>query len=144
MKLLAKSILAALSLAIPLFAAAAPSQTRTVRCEIPFQFIAGNQVLPAGEYRLTVDPDHMLFLIHSVANAESWMIRYSPGGLGRDADKTGNGMLRFAKYGTQYFLTGVWEPGRVDGNRVLPSRRLVESAKLASGAEIAAVHLEVK
>ena len=45
-----KAGLAAFAVAALLYAAPVSAQTHLMRVNIPFQFAAGNQVLPAGEY----------------------------------------------------------------------------------------------
>ncbi len=100
----------ALAAALPAFA-----QTPTYKADIPFQFLAGDRSMPAGEYRVVVVP---------------WTNRiemYAPDGVatlffpGWTAGGTNHpGTLTFARYGSRVFLRSVEVGGR---NVHLPKTR---------------------
>ena len=97
--------------------------------DIPFTFVAGEQVLPAGAYWVTVDPDFRLCRFDNLSSSSMQMILLSRYFDRRPFTKAAHGTLRFTRYGSQHFLSNVWRPGQEDGNRVPVSKRLLEAAK---------------
>ncbi|HEV2446730.1 MAG TPA: hypothetical protein VGS58_12440 [Candidatus Sulfopaludibacter sp.] len=125
------------AMGIALLAWAAPASAQTVlRFDVPFTFAAGAHVLPPGEYRMSVDTDHMMLRIDPVADTTVTIVRFSVGGDSRSAAKVNDGMLRFQRYGARYFLIGVWKPGALDGNNLTPPKHLVEAAKVEPPRDI--------
>jgi hypothetical protein len=124
-----KTMVAALGAAALLFVAPAGAQVSTMRMEIPFAFVAGDQVLPAGQYVVTVDQDFNRCLFSSQSDTSAQMIRLESATESRPLEKAASGTLRFTKYGGQHFLSAVWRPGHEEGNRVVASKRLLEAAK---------------
>ena len=124
-----KSAAVALGL-VTLWAIPARAQESVLRVTVPFTFTAGNRVLPAGDYRVMVDPEHMFTLITGTSATAPCMIRLVPGVSYRTAGSTNTGMLRFQKYGSRYTLTGIWKAGSVEGNAVIatpPPKELANS-----------------
>jgi hypothetical protein len=116
-KPLAVAMTAALLCAAPLAA-----QTSAIRVQIPFAFTAGTQLVPAGEYSVTVDSEHMLSVIAATDNTDRWLVRLIPGDSSRPASSLEKGLLRFERNGARYVLTGIWKAGWNQGNGV-PHRR---------------------
>jgi hypothetical protein len=133
-----KTVLAALAAAVLSVATPAGAQTPNIRVDIPFSFIAGDQLLRAGEYRIDVDSARHVFLITSADNGSVSYVRALPVTTRRSSREADRPMVRFAKQGEQYVLEGVWQKGAIDGNTVVHSRRAVESANAAPVREIAA------
>ena len=101
-----------------------------LKVNVPFQFVVGDSVLPAGPYRVQAsdtNPSVIWFFSpngHHVANvATEW-----GGSLFRGADAN----LRFKMYGKTHFLSRILIPGE-DGRMVPLPRHEVESelARLA-------------
>jgi hypothetical protein len=126
---ISKTMFFALSAAALLWVAPAGAQDSRMRMEIPFTFVAGGHVLPAGHYWVTVDQDFGRCLFAGQADSTAQMIRLSPVTDNRPLAKAEQGTLRFTRYGGQHFLSNVWRPGQRYGNRVVASRRLLEAAK---------------
>ncbi len=100
----------ALAAALPAFA-----QTNTYKAEIPFQFLAGDRTLPAGEYRIVVVPWTNRIEISAVESGDTLFLPgWTGGGKGRP------GTLTFARYGNRAFLRSVDAGGR---NAYLPKTR---------------------
>src|SRR5258705_13572224 len=74
--------------------------------EVPFAFHVGNSMLPAGEY--TVDRDANILRLRSDDAKSSVMIHTN--GVQKLNAPT-QGQLVFNKYGDEYFLSQVWNPG---------------------------------
>ena len=130
-----KGTLAAMGIALLAWAAPASAQT-VMRFEVPFTFAAGGHVLPPGEYRMSIDAEHLMLRIEPAAENSMKIVRFSVGGDSRSAAKVNEGMLRFQRYGARYFLIGVWKPGALDGNSLTPHRRLVQAAKVETPRDI--------
>jgi hypothetical protein len=124
-----KAMFAALGAASLLFVAPAGAQVSTMRMEIPFAFVAGDQVLPAGQYVVTVDQDFNRCLFVNQSDTTAQMIRLLSATKSRPLGKTALGTLQFTRYGGQHFLSAVWRPGHEGGNQVVASKRLLEAAK---------------
>lgn len=135
-KLLANGTFAALGLALVVWSTPVHAQTNMLKYEIPFAFAAGEHVLPAGDYRVKVDTQHLLLRIESATSTSAIAVRLLAGGDGRPAATVDNGMLRFQKYGARYILTAVWKPGELDGKGVGVAKSMMESAKNAAPVEV--------
>jgi hypothetical protein len=89
-----------------------------VRLTIPFEFRAGNTVLPAGQYRIEyVRPAYGLMRIqnlHSDAIAAVF-------GVPVQKESGTSAKLVFHRYGDTYFLRQVWIPGHY-GNEFAPTK----------------------
>ena len=121
----------ALTAALPALA-----QTPTYKADIPFQFVAGDRSMPAGEYRIVVIP---------------WTNRiemYAPDGVatvcftGWTGGGTNHPALTFARYGGRSFLRRVEVGGR---NVYLPKTRMERETALVRGdSEMALIRTPVK
>jgi hypothetical protein len=125
-----KIALAALGLGALLLSTPAGAHPRGFAVPVPFT--VGDQVLPAGEYEITTDTAHLRLLIKSVDGKAAVFAAYSPGGVTRPAAKAGENTVQLTKYGTRYFLTGIWDAGSTEGMTVMTLRRVVQSAKAAA------------
>jgi hypothetical protein len=65
-------------------AALAQGSTHAVRANIPFSFSAGGQVLPAGEYTISINLDAHWAMIGQKANGRSSFLMGSPDDSSRD------------------------------------------------------------
>jgi hypothetical protein len=101
------------------------AQNVDMKAVIPFDFHAGNTVMPAGEY-----------LIHEQGQ---FVILHGLDGPGRvtsfltnsalDAAQPEEGRLRFNRYGSEYFLTEIWNPTSQYGHQLIPTARETQLAK---------------
>lgn len=121
-----KAGLAALAVTA-LFGAAPATAQPYPRFDIPFQFAAGNELLPAGQYEVVVDHVARIQLrnttettVHCVALSAKSKTR-SP--------KHSQATLRFDGYDGTMFLTAAWARGQADGRIVQPSGRLAEAMR---------------
>jgi hypothetical protein len=133
-----KTVLAALAAAVLSVATPAGAQPPNIRVDIPFSFIAGDQLLRGGEYRIDVDNTRHVFRITSADDGSVSYVRTLPVTTRRSSQEADRPMVRFAKHGEQYVLEGVWERGAIEGNTVVHSRRAMESAKAAPVRDLAA------
>jgi hypothetical protein len=118
--------LAAASPATP----AAPGAQRLV-VNVPFEFVAGGKVLPAGRYTITrvVRDSGGALLIRSADGRASVTVMTNASEAGGETPQ-----VSFKRYGERYFLARVWTPG-VEAARTLPASGLEKQLRreLAKG-----------
>lgn len=97
---------------------------------IPFQFVAGNTTLPAGQYRIQkLDNSAGVLVINcSDANA-SVMVATFPA---QSNEPQTESKLIFNRYDNHYFLSQVWSAGSVRGRQLTKSPREKEITRVAS------------
>jgi len=109
------------SLFVLLASASAFAQGDGVEAKIPFDFIAGKKLLPAGDYTIKrgIEDQRDLLLIRGVDNPQAVFIFAED----TRADETPNATdLVFNKVGDEYFLSQVWVAGQ-DIGREIPKPR---------------------
>lgn len=115
---------------------AAYAQSISVRANVPFQFLAGDKVLPAGQYQLSVAPGSNRITLHPTQGGAGMYLSILPTQRSQFAAQPG--ALVFHRYGTHHFLRTVWSPGQ-SGGYELPSskaeREFVRMAKTPAATE---------
>jgi len=97
---------------------------------VPFDFVAGNKTLPAGEYAVkAVGPTNMLILIDRADSATS---AFLPTHAAVSHEAQIQSKLVFNRYGDRYFLAQVWTVGNTSGRELIKSAREKEVALTAS------------
>jgi hypothetical protein len=93
----------------------------TIVAEVPFQFVAANRVVPAGECKVQAQTmDGRTLIIRNVEAKKSLFATISEA---ESKQAAANYTLVFARYGDQYFLTGI----KLAGSNIeyrLPESRL--------------------
>jgi hypothetical protein len=112
-----------------------PAQDINMRANIPFDFHAGDRLIPAGEY-----------VIHEQGPLVYWrglddrpafaLITNRTEGRGRQ-----NNRLEFDRYGNEYFLKAIWSSTTQDGRQLLPTPLEKELAKRGNVPAPATVNL---
>lgn len=101
----------------------------TMRVNIPFDFVAGNTSLPAGEYLVeTSGPTHTLLLIDRKDTISSAFINTNAA---VSAGPQSESKLVFNRYGDRYFLSQVWTAGYSTGRQLMKTAREKEIALTA-------------
>jgi len=96
---------------------------------IPFDFVAGNQTLPAGEYSVQASgPERTLILIDRKDPAASAIINSNAVVTNETQAQS---KLVFNRYSDRYFLSQVWTAGNSRGRQLLKSGREKEMAQAA-------------
>ena len=104
------------TLGLLLVVSAAHAQTTNVLARIPFDFMVGKQMLPAGEYTLkSLDQISNALVIRGEQGARKITLTQAEEKPG-PAEKT---VLIFHRVGDEYFLAEVWVEGNSSG-RALP------------------------
>jgi hypothetical protein len=97
---------------------------------IPFEFVAGNVTLPAGEYVVQAPiSEPAVFLINRTTPHAS-IVLMTNSAESRDPQSTSK--LVFNCYGNRHFLSQVWKAGYAQGKRLLQSPREKELSRVAS------------
>ncbi len=122
--------LALVALAVPSFA-----ETVNMRIEIPFAFVAGNEVLPAGTYEVGVDRSYTFADFRSIDETRIHRVMLTTSRLERKPSESGVGTLQFQKYGDRLALRAVWNAWGTEGYVFQKSKAERELAKtVAPGA----------
>jgi Tfp pilus assembly protein PilW len=113
---------------------------QAVAVNIPFNFVAGNTQLPAGEYTVTVSsPTHSVILI-SLKDAKASTFINTNAAVSSTPQTESK--LIFNRYGDRYFLAQVWEQGYAQGRQLLKSARekeVAQTAKLETEGQVTLV-----
>ncbi|MGC0774256.1 MAG: hypothetical protein WB543_15085 [Candidatus Acidiferrum sp.] len=96
---------------------------------IPFAFVAGNSLLPAGEYKVQVSgPTHVLQLVDRKDSAASAFLGTNEAVA---TEIQSESKLIFQRYGDRYILSQVWTAGNSRGRQLVKSAREKEMAQIA-------------
>ena len=134
MKKLALSLIGALSLL--LLGGSALAQTVHVRLTVPFDFNAGNKILPAGEYELRSagQPDNPGML--EIRRMDGTFEMYLHASDLQSSSASSATKVVFRHYGNIYFLSQVWTEGTRAGWEFPKTREEISEAKNASARNV--------
>ena len=123
------STLTMLNLLLMLTAVTVSAQSERIGViNIPFNFIIGQKILPAGEY--TIRPNRInsktVWLVQGSDTQAGAFFLTMPVWARETQEKT---RLVFHKYGDQYFLSQIWTAGDNSGRELSMPRKEVELAK---------------
>ena len=107
---------------------------------IPFEFVAGNSVLPAGEYRVQKLDSNSAVLLIRCSDPRASVVLTTNAAVANDLQTESK--LVFNRYGSRYFLSQVWTAGSSRGRQLLKSRRekeITQVAKTETKAEVTLV-----
>ena len=113
-------------------AAPLPAQTIALRANVPFDFIVGGHTLSAGEYMFdkSIESTGVLTIRDAAGKASSMALLSPDDGLSHSRDA----LIVFHRYGSDYYLSGVWDGARIAGGSVPMTRSEREASKRASVA----------
>jgi hypothetical protein len=104
--------------------AAAQSSSTVAQANIPFAFQAGNEQMPAGQYRV-VRESTSLVLLSGPSHAEDFIVMHAAISLKAPS----NGKIVFHRYGDKYYLSQIWTAGETTGLEATKCRAEKESMK---------------
>ncbi len=113
------------------------AQSIDMRATIPFDFHAGDTLMPAGEYVIHAQ-DPWIILKHLDGGKAAGALMTNAASRG---NSTGDSRLVFNRYGDTYFLTTVWNQSSGEGRQVPETARQKELAKRGEVPVQAAVTL---
>jgi len=125
-----------LVLAIMAAAQVARAQEPVV-ANIPFDFTAGNQTLPAGEYLVGKLSMNTPVLVIQRTDRSAQIL--APSIPARSSEPQSDSKLVFNKYGNRYFLSQVWSAGYSSGRQLMKSsaeKELTLSARLEAPSQV--------
>jgi hypothetical protein len=95
--------------------------TLNVRAQIPFEFVVGDQTVPAGEYSVrTISSSNRALMIQ---NAEASISTFRLANAITPKRNKTEARLVFHRYGQNYFLREVWEGGETTGQELRESKQ---------------------
>ena len=102
---------------------------RIIKANIPFDFVVGSEIFPAGHYSVALIGPVLLELRDSQGHALINVLTQSV-----QAPATpGQPKLRFKQEGGQIVLTQVWQEGNEIGQQVLRSKSVTVAVRRGSG-----------
>jgi len=123
-------IFSALAGLILLFAVAAPLQADSILNHemtviVPFEFVAGDRVLAAGDYTVQINIERGSIVLRGEGQRALILLTI------RKESRTVPvlGKLVFRRYGTSFFLAEVWGQNNATGATLAPSSREKELAR---------------
>jgi hypothetical protein len=125
---------------VSLLAAPPASAETIVKFNVPFQFMAGDRVLPAGEYRVRLDSGLRHVEIRQAQADDGAFLMAVPASTKDAANST---KLVFATYGSMKMLQGVRIGGRTEGVEVPASKAQREFARASGTKLVASTTVEV-
>jgi hypothetical protein len=119
-----QSVVATLSIVVGLSIAGFAALGNSVKANIPFDFMVGNKLLPAGEYTVSRGSATGTLMIRGRENnkASVFLVQNTSGKVETKAK------LVFNRYGQDHFLSQIWD-GYTDGNQVPKSKAERKAAK---------------
>jgi hypothetical protein len=123
-----------MSLAL-LMSAAADAQTTQLNVTVPFEFIAGDTVLPAGDYDVhsTGLWGGKALSIQNVTSRAGTFLLSTWSQLAKTSDSN---KLVFYRYGQKYFLAEVWTVSTNIGRKMPLDQRQTELARNQQKSEV--------
>jgi hypothetical protein len=123
------SILTCAALTLSLGAALsgpAAAQAQSVTVNIPFDFSANDQKVPAGTYRISLQAPRYLSFVDTQSTSKQYLMLVQPTGEQNSQD---GGRLTFRRYGDSNYLYQVWMPGQGEGRQFIRSRAEQETLR---------------
>jgi hypothetical protein len=120
-----RTVLALLGLLVAV--SSAQAQQPRVKADIPFPFVVGNRILPAGEYLLSRESSFNRVIAIRPADGKGGMLSQTDTcESSKPSDKT---KLVFHTLGGRYFLSEIWVEGNDRGVQLPKSKAEIEMAK---------------
>ncbi len=135
------SILTSTALALSLGAALsgpAAAQAQSVTVNIPFDFSANDQKVPAGIYRISLQAPRYLSFVDTQSTKKQYLMLVQPTWEQNSKD---GGRLAFRRYGDSNYLYQVWMPGHGEGRQFVRSRAEQETLLKLKSSSLARVQL---
>ena len=116
-----KEVVGCLSMAALAIVLAAPvsAQTLALRASVPFDFVVGGRIVPAGDYVVSTSGDLGVLQVWNEAKGIVPIVALTNAVYGQ---RDGEAFLTFHRYGGDYFLAAIWD-GAVSGGRSIPMSR---------------------
>lgn len=124
-------------------AATALSQTHIPRYRIPFAFVAGDKLFPAGDYDVKMISGFPLMDLKPANQKLAYRLQFSHR-VERKETGIERGVLRFLKYDDHTVLQAVWSPWRTEGFELHPANVVAKREHPGIGSSAATIELQAK
>ena len=114
----------------------AAAQTERMKVDVPFQFVAGDTVLPAGTYIVELRETSRAMTLQG--DTKAIRVPMTGAEVRRVDNGRGNGALWFERVGNQYVLRKAFNPNRTVGCALFRSKLERELASKSPGATVIA------
>ena len=118
----------------------AAAQAQSVTVNIPFDFSANDQNVPAGTYRISFQAPRYLLFVHTQSTKKQYLMAVQPTWEQNSQD---GGRLIFRRYGDNNYLYQVWMPGQGAGRQFVRSRAEQERLRGLKSPSFAQVQLPI-
>ena len=102
--------------------------THKLTVQIPFGFQVGKSILPAGAYTVDTAAPSVLRLRSGDSKSAVMILTNAVENSNATRQGSGQGRLVFNKYGDNYFLSQVWDPGNISGRELRKTKPELEAA----------------
>jgi len=109
---------------LPLLAAAQLTSNERFTAKVPFEFVLGNKVVPAGDW--TVQSANMSSSVLQIRNTEAGLNMFAMPSAAASKKVSKDYTLVFHKYGNNYFLAEVTIAGMRNGYRLRETKAEAE------------------
>jgi len=135
-------LLAALAVAGLLTLSPLSAQMRTTEFSVPYQFHAGSTVLPAGDYRVSIDTGmrHGMITLAAADLSSALVLLPQSESIRESAPVEATVALVFHKYGNDYFLRQVRHHGTGQALNLHESKTEKAAARHGNLRQVALVH----
>lgn len=116
----------------------AAAQAQSVTVNIPFNFSANDQKVPAGRYRISLQAPRYLSFVDTQSTKKQYLMLVQPTGEQNSQD---GGRLTFRRYGDSNYLYQVWMPGRGEGRQFVRSQAEQDTLRELKAPSLAQVQL---
>jgi hypothetical protein len=114
------------------------AQAQSVTVNIPFNFSANDQKIPAGTYRVTLQDPRYLSFVNTQSTKKQYLMLVQPSWGQNTQD---GGRMIFRRYGSTNYLSQVWMPGQGVGRQFIRSRSEQETLRALKNPSVAQVQL---
>jgi hypothetical protein len=135
-----KKILSTLAASMLIFAVTVPLQAGSIlnhemTVTVPFEFAAGDKIVPAGDYTVRMDMERNTIVL--LGEGQTQLVLLTNRKESRTAPQ--RGMLVFQRYGATSFLAEVWTQDNSTGRTLTASAREKELAQKRQPEQILVV-----
>ena len=131
----------AVAFGLLLITSLAYGQSGKLIIQVPFEFLAGQELMPAGEYTIHVNASQSTVLLRNDAENKAVFAISRSEQAPRLHER---GKLLFRRYGDRYFLSQVWPAGTIYGRELPQSRIEREIARTAGQPAVVSLLASVR
>jgi hypothetical protein len=114
------------------------AQAQSVTVNVPFNFSANDQKIPAGTYRVSLEAPRYLSFVNTQSTKKQYLMLVQPSWGQNTQD---GGRMIFRRYGDSNYLAQVWMPGQGVGRQFIRSKSEQETLRGLKDPSVAQVQL---